>query len=684
MRNITHCTNAVIRCCCLLSLLLLPGFLATAQFSVSANKTATQLSNTLLGASSGITISNPVLNCPSSANGTYTNIPNATLSVGDGILLTSGSAANVNNPATFFEDTNNGAGGDANLTALSGNTTLDACVLEFDFVPQGDSIKFRYQFGSEEYPDYTCTQFNDVFGFFISGPGYGSPTNIALVPGTTIPVAINSVNAGSPTGQGVLSNCTGMGPGSPFSAYFINHAGSGNRPVYDGYTTTFNAGAKVTPCGNYHLKLGVADATDRRLSSGVFIESGSLSILPPVITGCPANIIQNTGVNASTCGAAVSWTPPTVNNSCLNVTSSSSHTPGTVFPVGTTQVTYSFTNAGGTSTCTFNVTVADNAPPVASCQNYVLNLASGSGTVTAANINNGSTDNCGIVSMIVSPNTFTCADTGMHTVTLTVTDAAGNSDTCKANVTVISPACNIAITPSNNIYTGGIPNNIYLGYGPQSATLTANGGSGTYSWSPSANLSCSSCQNPVFTPTLPGTYTYTVTITYANGCKTSCSVTLCVKEVRVNGYQGRAVWVCHKTPANPLGLNQIVLLAAVPTHIGPHPNDFLGRCDQVCPPEYGTDMKPAAGLVSITGTGDLMISAYPNPFTDELHLKIGSNTTTPVDVLIYDLAGKKLQAITGQKVDSDIVIGAQLTSGIYFIDVRQGKLSQRARIVKIK
>lgn len=681
MRNTNPRTNALTRYCCLL-LLLLPHTVTHAQFSVSANKTALQLSNTILGANSGITITNPTLNCPSAANGTFANTPNATLGVGNGILLTSGNAADVNNPATYFENTDNNAGGDADLTNLSGNTTLDACVLEFDFVPQGDSIKFRYQFGSEEYTSYTCTQYNDVFGFFISGPGYGSPTNIAKVPGTNVAVAINSVNGG-PTGSGVLSNCIAMGPGSPFTSYYINHAGSGSAPAYDGFTKTFEAKAKVTPCATYHLKLGVADASDRFYSSGVFVEEGSLTILPPSIVGCPGNIIKNTGPGATTCNAAVTWTPPSVNNNCLNVTSGSTHQPGTVFPVGTTQVTYTFTNAGGSSTCSFNVTVVDNTPPVALCKNYTLNLTNGAGVVMPADINNGSSDNCGIVSMSVSPNAFNCNDVGNHTVTLTVTDAAGNSSTCNATVNVVFPVCNVSVTPSDNTYTGGVPTDIYLGYGPQSVTLTANGGTGTYSWSPAVNLSCSTCQSPVFTPTLPGTYTYNVTITYPNGCKTTCSKTFCVKEIRVNGYQGRAVWVCHKRTDFPtLSTNTIVLLAAVPTHIGGHPGDFLGRCDQVCIPGSGTDMNPA--MASIMATENFVVNAYPNPFANELHLNVESMIAGPVDIMVYDLSGKMLQHLTAQKVNTDIRLGEQLNSGVYVIEVRQGGIAQKARIVKIK
>jgi hypothetical protein len=71
------------------------------------------------------------------------------------------------------------------------------------------------------------------------------------------------------------------------------------------------------------------------------------------------------------------------------------------------------------------------------CQNITVNLnAAGTVSITAAQVNNGSSDACGIASMSVSPNSFTCANVGANTVTLTVTDVNGNTSTCTATVTV--------------------------------------------------------------------------------------------------------------------------------------------------------------------------------------------------------------------------------------------------------
>jgi PKD repeat protein len=516
--------------------------------------------------------------------------------------LTSGNAAAVDNPASYFESTNNSAAGDADLSGLSGNATFDACILEFDFVANGDSVNFRYQFGSEEYPNYTCTEFNDVFGFFISGPGYGSPTNIALVPGTTIPVAINSVNGGSPTGAGVLANCQAMGPGSPFPAYFIDNTGFG-APAYDGLTVVLNAKAAVVPCSTYHFKLGVADASDFILSSGVFLEQGSLTVLPPTIIGCPANITAISDI----CGKLVTWTPPHV-NSCLPVSSTASHNPGDFFPIGTTTVTYTFTNAGGTSTCTFDVTVVGE-----------------------------------------------------------------------------TPTCTISVTPSDTTCTGGVATNIYLGYGPQSATLTANpsgGSSFTYLWSgPTSYLSCTTCQSPVFTPTIGGTYTFTVTVTNNFGCKTTCTVTFCVKDVRApsNG-NNQKIYVCHIPPGNPLNPQTIsISVNGVPAHVCLHGGDQLGYCGQTCG-------APVARY--ITGNGPAtpdQVTIAPNPNTGVFKVTL-PHVEDQAQLLVTDMQGKVIQRRMLTEKDGQI-INVQLGNvpyGVYLLDVYYSGEHYRTKLEILK
>ena len=187
-------------------------------------------------------------------------------------MLTSGDAnlaigPNDTGNATFaFNGT-----GDPDLDYLSeqlgnGTPSTDACIVELDVFVATDELSFEYVFGSEEYPEFVDSDFNDIFAFLISGPGIvGDPglsntaKNIAVLPGTNTPVQINSVNQ--------LLNWQ----------YYRNNFGS-ETIQYDGLTSdslgikkSLTARSAVTPCNTYHLKLAVADRQDFSYDSGVFV-----------------------------------------------------------------------------------------------------------------------------------------------------------------------------------------------------------------------------------------------------------------------------------------------------------------------------------------------------------------------------------------------------------------------------
>lgn len=229
--------------------------------------------NVLLG--SCVTASNITYTGATEASATF-NGNGTALGLDGGILLTTGQAVRAIGP-----DDANSSGfshnlpGDPDLTVLASNfTTYDATILEFDFVPQSDTLRFNYIFASEEYPEYVNSGYNDVFGFFISGPGISGPftggaENIALIPNTNTPVAIDNVNNGysaSEPASGPCNNC----------AFYVDNS-SGAAVQYDGHTTVLTAEVVVTPCQTYHIKLAVADAGDGALDSGVFLEQGSFS-----------------------------------------------------------------------------------------------------------------------------------------------------------------------------------------------------------------------------------------------------------------------------------------------------------------------------------------------------------------------------------------------------------------------
>ncbi|MDC0204706.1 T9SS type A sorting domain-containing protein [Flavobacteriales bacterium] len=154
-------------------------------------------------------------------------------------------------------------------------STHDVAILEFDFVPSADTIKFNYVFAGEEYLDWVNSDFNDVFAFLISGPGitgpYASPTafpggaiNIAVVPNSNpaLPVTISTVN-------------------DQINSQYYNHDSATSVSAFNGYTDVFTATAIVSACNVYHIKLAIADGTDAVWNSGVFFEAGSFNSIEP-------------------------------------------------------------------------------------------------------------------------------------------------------------------------------------------------------------------------------------------------------------------------------------------------------------------------------------------------------------------------------------------------------------------
>jgi hypothetical protein len=159
-------------------------------------------------------------------------------------------------------------------------------VLEFDFIPEGDSISFQYVFASDEYNDFVNTAFNDVFGFFLDGE------NIALVPGTDVAVSINTVNKGRPFGSRKSSS-------NP--EYYVNNdvddGGGALNTEMDGLTTVLSVNAPVEAGERHHIKLAIADVSDRLVDSNIFIKSGSFSgSNPPIAAEDFVTTGQNTPV----------------------------------------------------------------------------------------------------------------------------------------------------------------------------------------------------------------------------------------------------------------------------------------------------------------------------------------------------------------------------------------------------
>ncbi|HMN04788.1 MAG TPA: choice-of-anchor L domain-containing protein [Flavobacteriales bacterium] len=236
----------------------------------------------------GVTVTNVTYNgvavtTPQPGSGAFTNGNITNLGITSGLILSSGQPASIPGPASQFMGDALGTGSDPDLVQLTtqgGGTSInDRSVLEFDFIPSGDSLQFSYVFGSEEYPTYNCSpSFNDVFGFFLSGPGINGPytnnaINIALVPGTTLPVSIANIHG---------SENVGCPPSN--QQYYVSNA-NGTSIVLNGFTTVLRAEAQVICGETYHIKLAIGDAGDSSYDSAVFLQAGSFQssgALPPI------------------------------------------------------------------------------------------------------------------------------------------------------------------------------------------------------------------------------------------------------------------------------------------------------------------------------------------------------------------------------------------------------------------
>ncbi|MCC5945089.1 MAG: T9SS type A sorting domain-containing protein [Bernardetiaceae bacterium] len=284
---------------------------AFAQFTIEPNLTPAQIAARLQGA--GVIVSDVRIITPSNNNsygGFDVALPEnelAAINLGStGIFMGSGPANGgtglASPPGGYISGTTTGAAfASPLLSALPGVTgaVRDLCYIEIDIIPEGDTIKFPFTFGSTEYPTFVNSTFNDAFGFFISGtnPNPGSPAfpggaaipgdyvdlNLAVVPGTAAaPVSINSINWGQAGPLGgpatnpefyyhnqnvaLFANTPAFGP-TPFPI-----SPAGQQISMNGLTRNLVAVAAVVPCQTYTIKLQISDIVDTALDSYVFIE----------------------------------------------------------------------------------------------------------------------------------------------------------------------------------------------------------------------------------------------------------------------------------------------------------------------------------------------------------------------------------------------------------------------------
>ena len=274
--------------------------------SANGQNITTFVNTNLLG--SGVQISNVKFNnalgdITKPQIGTFNSNGYTLLRMEGGVIMTTGNVSVAPGPNNSGGQSTAVTGyySDPQMSSVASGTINGCATLDFDFVSVSPFINVNYCFGSEEYPEYVCSNFNDVFAFFITGPdpqtGQVRTWNMARIPHTVdsdhpdgIPVTINAVN------QGSAPSSSGTGCYYDFSEYYVvNHtAGTSGGPnnaqgvQYDGFTQKLSASATILPCEQYHMHISVCNVGDNAFDSGVFLEANSFNSPQAQIHFAPA------------------------------------------------------------------------------------------------------------------------------------------------------------------------------------------------------------------------------------------------------------------------------------------------------------------------------------------------------------------------------------------------------------
>ncbi|MFN5182935.1 MAG: choice-of-anchor L domain-containing protein [Bacteroidota bacterium] len=515
----------------------------------------------------GLTVTNVVLNCPSNAYGTFSNGLTTCVNMNAGILLTTGNVNQIPGPAgtqNFGPNVSTGNGvicSDPQLNTLEPLANYDCCILEFDVAPSCTTLQIRFVFGSEEYPEYVSSSFNDAFGFFVTGPnpagGNYNNTNVATLPNNTTIVSVDNVN------QNVNS------------AFYINNGGC-TTIAFDGLTTVLTRNVQVVPCQTYHFKLAIADAGDGIYDSGVFVDflecvnalavntttspvscfgndgsataNISLGYPPytvtwntnppqttPTATGLTPGVYQVTVDDAGSCTPPVVQTVTVTSNAAiptLNVNSQTICAGQNVTLTATASSaggSYSWTsNPPGFSANTQSITVSPSSTTTYSCT-YNNNgcIASNTGTVTVNPVPTLSVNSTTIcVGQSASLNATPSIGGGSYSWTSTPSGFTSSNSTINVNPTTTTTySCNYSLNGCPASSTGIVnvnpnPTATASNNGPYCAGTTINlsgNGGASYNWS-GPNGFTSTTQNPTITTSTSGNSgVYTLTVT-SNNC----------------------------------------------------------------------------------------------------------------------------------------------------------------------
>lgn len=262
--------------CTLLLYGLLTGSMSFSQMTISTSISIEEMVNDIL-LGKGLEVSNISYTGYPNAIGHFQMAASGQFDFQSGIVMCTGTVLEVDTELLFdnmdptgpndddYSGVDNYTVGDDDLFQLAGGDPFydsqNASVLEFDFIAAADTIQMSFVFGSEEYPEFVGTEFNDVFAVFLSGPGISggysnNAENVALLPSGEA-VGINTINA--------FVN----------SDLFVDNTG-GQYLQYNGYTRKLQFNKKIQQGQKYHMKIAISDMVDGVNDSGIFIDAKSL------------------------------------------------------------------------------------------------------------------------------------------------------------------------------------------------------------------------------------------------------------------------------------------------------------------------------------------------------------------------------------------------------------------------
>jgi HYR domain/Secretion system C-terminal sorting domain/SprB repeat len=329
----------------------------------------------------------------------------------------------------------------------------------------------------------------------------------------------------------------------------------------------------------------------------------------------------------------------------------------------------------------------DQEIPMVSAQNATIALDNlGNATVTVAAISAQFSDNCGIASAVIVPNTFSCAQLGEHDVLLTVTDLSGLSNVVTVRVTIVDTELPVVTCPENIVVC---PSDNQVNYQPATAQDNCLILSGQ--WAQTSGLP-SGAMFPV------GTTEQTFTFTDASGNLGSCSFSVTVTppvtfdNVAItndhNGMGVGAVNITFSGGVGPFSFSWTMGGAVIAT------TEDVGGLVQGNYNVVVTDAQGCTYLLEGVPVGNTVavqepswlsgVSLQPNPTSEMTQVVFASPLTTRLEIAVIDATGRVLKTLLSEQAKQVTINCAELPSGMYTLRFRSNQEIGTRKLMVIK